>query len=276
MRNGGYQIGQVDLLLQLAENQKSNKYWTLVYIKDGVGMCLIDGQLTCLNEGDILFFPPRVTYSFSTSDLGDEYNANVNVVVFRFDSAWLDSLLKTFQSLSGAILSLKEHKHPLMVVGPKWMKMSVLMSDLCGADPHNEVILVLDLIRYLTQDSDMVPLSSAIPLSTDPTSRKEKIERYVSCHLYQKISLDEIAAYAGMNKTYFCLFFKKHYGMSFTDYLNQKRMEMASAMLLKPDASIAEVAVACGYPTVTYFNRIFRKYKGVTPSEYRKSKTDII
>jgi AraC-like DNA-binding protein len=43
-------------------------------------------------------------------------------------------------------------------------------------------------------------------------------------------------------------------------------------MLLKPDASIAEVAVACGYPTVTYFNRIFRKFKGMTPSEYRKSK----
>lgn len=276
MRNGGYKIGGADLLLKLSENQKSNKFWTLVYIREGVGMYLIDGQLTCLNEGDILFFPPRVTFSFSTSDLGDEYNANVNVVVFRFDSAWLDSLLKTFQSLSGAILSLKEHKHPLKVVGPKWMKMSLLMSDLCGADPHNEVILVLDLIRYLTQDSDMVPLSSAIPLSTDPTSRKEKIERYVSCHLYQKITLDEISAYAGMNKTYFCLFFKKHYGMSFTDYLNQKRLETASAMLLNPDASIADVAVACGYPTVTYFNRIFRKYKGVTPSEFRKSKTDII
>jgi two-component system response regulator YesN len=75
-----------------------------------------------------------------------------------------------------------------------------------------------------------------------------------------------------MNKTYFCLFFKKHYGMSFTDYINRKRLEAASAMLLKPDTSIAEVALACGYPTVTYFNRIFRKFKGMTPSEYRKSK----
>ena len=276
MRNGGYQIGQVDLLQQLAENQKSNKYWTLVYIKDGVGMCLIDRQLTCLNEGDILFFPPRLAYSFASSDLSDEYNENINVVVFRFDSAWLDSLLNTFQSLSGAVLSLKERQQPLMVVGPKWMKMSVLMSDLCGADPHNEVLLILDMIRYLSHDTDMVPFAATVALPTDCASRKEKIERYVSCHLYQKISLDEIAAYAGMNKTYFCLFFKKHYGMSFTDYLNQKRMEMASAMLLKPDASIAEVAVACGYPTVTYFNRIFRKYKGVTPTEFRKSKTDII
>ena len=276
MRTGGYKVGQVDQLIQLAENQKSNKFWTLVYIRSGVGMCLIDGQLTCLNEGDILFFPPRVAYSFSSSDLGDEYNANISVVILRFDGVWLDSLLKTFQSLSSTVLALKERHTPLMVVGPKWMKMSVLMSELCSTDPYNEVILVLDLIRYLSQDSDMIPLSASVPQPTDLSSRKEKIERYVSCHLYQKVSLDEISAYAGMNKTYFCLFFKKHYGMPFTDYLNQKRLEMASAMLLKPDVSVADVAAACGYPTVTYFNRIFRKYKGITPSEFRKSKTDII
>ena len=276
MRNVGYQIGCTDLLLQLSVNQMSNKFWTLIYIKSGVGMCLVDGQLMCLNEGDILFFPPGIACSFVSEDLGDEYNENIEVVVFRFDSSWLDSLLKTFKSLSREILTLKEYKNPLTVVGPKWMKMSVLMSNLYGSDPHDEAILILDLIRYLSQAPDLLPLSTAAAEVQDVPAKKEKIERYVSCHLYQKISLDEISAYAGMNKTYFCLFFKKHYGMPFTDYINRKRLETASAMLLKPDASIAEVAVACGYPTVTYFNRIFRKFKGMTPSEFRKSKTDTI
>ena len=276
MRNVGYQIGRTDLLLQLSVNQMSNKFWTLIYIKSGVGMCLVDGQLMCLNEGDILFFPPGIAYSFVSEDLCDEYNENIEVVVFRFDGSWLDSLLKTFKSLSREILTLKEYKNPLAVVGPKWMKMSVLMSNLYGADPHDEAILILDLIRYISQASDLLPLSTASAEVQDVPAKKDKIERYVSCHLYQKISLDEISAYAGMNKTYFCLFFKKHYGMPFTDYINRKRLETASAMLLKPDASIAEVAIACGYPTVTYFNRIFRKFKGMTPSEFRKSKTDII
>ena len=276
MRNVGYQIGRTDLLLQLSVNQMSNKFWTLIYIKSGVGMCLVDGQLMCLNEGDILFFPPGIAYSFVSEDLGDEYNENIEVVVFRFDGSWLDSLLKTFKSLSREILTLKEYKNPLTVVGPKWMKMSVLMSNLYGADPHDEAILILDLIRYLSQAQDLLPLSTAAAEVQDVPAKKDKIERYVSCHLYQKISLDEISAYAGMNKTYFCLFFKKHYGMPFTDYINRKRLETASAMLLKPDTSIAEVAIACGYPTVTYFNRIFRKFKGMTPSEFRKSKTDII
>ena len=276
MRNVGYQIGRTDLLLQLSVNQMSNKFWTLIYIKSGVGMCLVDGQLMGLSEGDILFFPPGIAYSFVSEDLGDEYNENIEVVVFRFDGSWLDSLLKTFKSLSREILTLKEYKNPLTVVGPKWMKMSVLMSNLYGADPHDEAILILDLIRYLSQAPDLLPLSTAAAEVQDVPAKKDKIERYVSCHLYQKISLDEISAYAGMNKTYFCLFFKKHYGMPFTDYIHRKRLETASSMLLKPDASIAEVAVACGYPTVTYFNRIFRKFKGMTPSEFRKSKTDII
>ena len=276
MRNVGYQIGRTDLLLQLSVTQMSNKFWTLIYIKSGVGMCLVDGQLMGLSEGDILFFPPGIAYSFVSEDLGDEYNENIEVVVFRFDGSWLDSLLKTFKSLSREILTLKEYKNPLTVVGPKWMKMSVLMSNLYGADPHDEAILILDLIRYLSQAPDLLPLSTAAAEVQDVPAKKDKIERYVSCHLYQKISLDEISAYAGMNKTYFCLFFKKHYGMPFTDYINRKRLETASSMLLKPDASIAEVAVACGYPTVTYFNRIFRKFKGMTPSEFRKSKTDII
>lgn len=235
-------------------------------------MCLIDGHLKCLNEGDILFFPPGLEYSFSSEDLGDEYNENIDVVVFCFDGSWLDSLLKTFKSLSREILTLREYKNPLTVVGPKWMKMSTLMTDLYGAAPHDEAVMILDLIRCLSQSPDLLPLSHAAAEVHDVPAKKDKIERYVSCHLYQKISLDEISAYVGMNKTYFCLFFKKHYGMPFTDYINRKRLETASAMLLKPDASIAEVAVACGYPTVTYFNRIFRKFKGTTPSEYRKSK----
>lgn len=271
MRNVGYQTGRTDLLLQLSVNQISNKFWTLIYIRAGVGMCLIDGHLKCLNEGDILFFPPGFAYSFASEDLGDEYNENINVVVFRFDGSWLDSLLKTFRSLSREILTLKEYKNPLTVVGPKWLKMSVLMADLCEADPHDEAFVILDLIRCLSQAPDLLPLSHTVAEVQDTPAKKDKIERYVSCHLYQKISLEEISAYAGMNKTYFCLFFKKHYGMSFTDYINRKRLETASAMLLKPDTSIAEVALACGYPTVTYFNRIFRKFKGMTPSEYRKS-----
>lgn len=271
MYNGGYKIGQVDLLLQLAENQKTNRCWTLIYIRNGVGMCLVEDVLTCLNAGDILFFPPKVSYSFATADLGDEYNESLDVVVLRFDKPWTDALLKVFRPLSSSLLSLKEHHNPLSIVGPKWMKVSALMESLVNSEPQQEALTILTIISLLSEPSDMVTLSQSSVDLSNMSERLDKIDRYISCHLYDRVSLDEISAYINMNKTYFCLFFKKHYGMSFTDYLNKKRVDEASLMLLNPESSIAEIAAACGYPTVTYFNRIFRKYKDMTPSEYRKS-----
>lgn len=83
------------------------------------------------------------------------------------------------------------------------------------------------------------------------------------------MTLEDIASYVGMNKTYFCLFFKKHYGTGLIEYVNSMKLDMACAMLLKSDASIADIATQCGFRTVTYFNRVFKAAKGVSPKEYR-------
>ena len=146
MYNSGYQIGQVDLLLQLSENQKTNQSWTLIYIIKGAGMCLVEGALTCLNAGDILFFPPKVSYSFTTTDLGDEYNESLDVVVLRFDKPWIDALLKVFRPLSSSLLSLKEHDKSLSIVGPKWMKVSALMKSLVNSEPQQESLAILTIL----------------------------------------------------------------------------------------------------------------------------------
>ena len=74
--NTGYLLSNQEGLIKLSDNQKNNRSWTLVYIKRGVGMYLLDGSLRCLNEGDLILLPPRVSYSFSSEQLGDEYNIN--------------------------------------------------------------------------------------------------------------------------------------------------------------------------------------------------------
>ena len=81
----GYVIGNEDLLNKISVNQINNKGWTLVYIKGGNGMYLLDDTLRCLNEGDLILLPPRVDFSFAADDLGDEYNVNIAAVVFQFE-----------------------------------------------------------------------------------------------------------------------------------------------------------------------------------------------
>ena len=59
-------------------------------------------------------------------------------------------------------------------------------------------------------------------------------------------------------------------GTSFVDYLNDYRLSMASRMLVSSDDNIIDIAAHCGYDNLSYFNRIFKKKYGITPSAYRR------
>ena len=81
-----------------------------------------------------------------------------------------------------------------------------------------------------------------------------------------------IAGKVFVNPAYFSQLFKKETGCGFNDYLNSLRLENAKILLRQPFLKINEVADMAGYKSIAYFNRIFKKYVGVTPSEYREGK----
>lgn len=269
----GYRVGNIDLLFDRAENQSSNRFWTLVYVRSGSGMYMAEGRLCTLNESDMLFFPPRAQYSFVSEDLGDEYNISIDAVIFHFDERWIDCLLKVFPSYSHLALCLKEMNSVLSVSGTKWYKVSTILSSMNPSDPEKMSLDILTLLFLLSEPSDLTPVSSQIEYNESDISEKvARIDRYISCNLHNKIALEDISRYVGMNKSYFCLFFKKHYGVSMIDYLNGLRVQKAIGLLKSTRMQVSDIAAECGFPTVTYFNRIFRKVTGQTPSQCRKSK----
>lgn len=74
-----------------------------------------------------------------------------------------------------------------------------------------------------------------------------------------------------MNKTAFCLFFKKATNESFVAYLNVFRLQMACTMLTRSSKNISEICYAVGFTDIPYFNRAFKQRYGVSPTQYRAS-----
>ena len=68
---------------------------------------------------------------------------------------------------------------------------------------------------------------------------------------------------------YFSKLFKQEVGETFIEYLTRTRIRNARRLLEDPRHSIKEVCMLCGYSDPNYFSRIFKKYEGMTPSEYR-------
>ncbi|WP_164545687.1 helix-turn-helix domain-containing protein [Paenibacillus albus] len=99
------------------------------------------------------------------------------------------------------------------------------------------------------------------------------VVQYLERHYAQDITLDIVADKLGISGGYLSTYFKEKTQKNFIDYVNEVRVMKAQALLLQSGSRIQEVAANAGYHNMNSFNRMFKKFTGLTPSEYRmKSK----
>jgi two-component system response regulator YesN len=84
------------------------------------------------------------------------------------------------------------------------------------------------------------------------------------------LSIDEAASRVNCSRYYFCRLFKKVLGMSFVEYVHRMRIDHAKDLLLSSDHAVAYIAGEVGFENVSHFNRVFRRFTGITPSSFRK------
>lgn len=84
------------------------------------------------------------------------------------------------------------------------------------------------------------------------------------------LTLDELAAIAGMSPKYFCSFFREMTRQSPFEYINAYRTDRAAKLLLSTDMSITDIAFSCGFSDLSYFIKTFKSLKGTTPRVFRK------
>ena len=95
---------------------------------------------------------------------------------------------------------------------------------------------------------------------------------YINEKYREDISLSEISAKLGFNESYFCRLFKQATGATFTEYLNFVRICKAEKLLTEGTLSILDISGEVGFTSVSYFNRIFKKYRSCSPGYYRAIK----
>lgn len=93
---------------------------------------------------------------------------------------------------------------------------------------------------------------------------------HIEQHIEERLQVEEACKLANMSYYYFCKFFKKAVGMSFTDYVNYKKIKKAEHFLLTKDYSVSQIGDMIGMHNMAHFYKSFRKYNECSPNEYRK------
>lgn len=94
---------------------------------------------------------------------------------------------------------------------------------------------------------------------------------YISQNCTKSLTLDDISRHIGFSKYHFSHLFKTYTNMTFIDFLTTERIKMAESLISNPKAHMIDIAFDSGFSSISSFNRAFKKIKGISPSEFRKT-----
>lgn len=100
--------------------------------------------------------------------------------------------------------------------------------------------------------------------------------RYINEHYGDDITLSELACLSGVSPQYFDRVFRERLNMRPMEYIARVKISKAKSMLLDCDMSVTQLSKSLGYTSPTYFGIVFKKYEGISPSEFRKNSGSVI
>jgi AraC-like DNA-binding protein/ligand-binding sensor protein len=137
--------------------------------------------------------------------------------------------------------------------------------------PPDRYRAMLRLLSIFAQHLSILSNQLAVRREKDEPANMARARQFIEKHQAEPLSLGRVARAANISRYYFCKMFKKATGINFIDYLSRVRVEKSKTLLLNPNSRISEAAFACGFQSMTNFNREFKRIVGRSPTQFRES-----
>ncbi len=233
---------------------------------------IVGDNIEVINDLELVLVGPNLPHAWFTHECKSK---NIHEITIQWHKDLLDERLlkrnqlsfirKMFELSSRGITFSKETKKNIK-------DRIVALSKQNGFGSVIELMLVLhdlSISRGIITLSD--PGFSNNFISSNHSRRLEKAFEYMNNNYDKPITLQAVSKLVNMTEVSFSRFIKKRTGITFIDSLNSIRLGHASRMLIETTHSIAEISYDCGFNNISNFNRIFKKKKGYTPTEFRQN-----
>lgn len=127
----------------------------------------------------------------------------------------------------------------------------------------------LQILEFFSQQLSTQAEQLASRMETGAPGFILRAKQYIHEKIGEDISLREVARKVNTSSYYLCKQFKKSTGLSYTEYVSRIRIHKAKRLLKSPEVRVSEVAFQVGFQSLTHFNRVFKKFTGHSPTEFR-------
>lgn len=236
-----------------------------LYVVSGKMMVSSNGTNLIIQNDEIAFINSSVVHSTLTLEDDTIYC----IIQFPYHAV----LKYPFKYLS---LLSKQHSHPLYIFKKNdccYEKLLECVLDMLERNSKDSIANDYYLLSIIHKTIAILYEKNIIHsndnLIKENLSKIALVFEYIDAHFSEPLSLKLLADNLSFNKDYFCRMFKKTTGITVFEYLNFVRICKAEE-LFSTNRTFTEISSMVGFSSAAYFNKVFRKYKGVSPSKYKK------
>ena len=252
-----------------------HKEWELIHIREGNVTLHVDDVEFTASKGDILLIRDSMLHGSPTPE-----HVRYDCLVFDLHGLFGSSeLFKMYLRPIYQMELLPEIYYPRAANDDIYPFVTELMESHLRHQQHPadekylELVTVSNLshifLRLLQNGHCSADLTKQ-PNTAHRISQIKSVLEYIERNYANEITLNDLAQVAGMNPRYFCRIFKQVISLSPMEYVISFRLDQACRLLSTTHLSIIDVAMECGFNDCSYFTRIFKARKKVTPSQFRK------
>ncbi|WP_372644879.1 AraC family transcriptional regulator [Ancylomarina sp.] len=263
---------KIDILPHIIVPWHYHPEYELIYIEKSQGTLIVGDCIDKFNDGDMIFLGSNIPHVMKNEDSYYKKNPYLSVTakVIHFKKEILGDNLLDLPEFHKLKFFLKNSTRGFRIYGKTKLKLIELFNKLLDSKGPERIILLLQILNILSSSEDLDVLASEAFVESFKNSSDQKlyqIYEYVSKNFQQKIDLEAASKVANLSKTAFCRFIKSKTNKTFTEFLNEMRINYAKKLLVEGKLSVAQIAYECGFNSPSYFNKQFKSYTGQTPKE---------
>lgn len=242
--------------------------YELVYIEGATGTRHVGDHISEYTDTDLVLIGSNIPHLNFDYGVKTTYREEVLHIKPSFKKTFVDPLPE-LQSLN-RLLELS--RYGLAFHGETKKEVGSVLKTLHALKPFDYFMAIMQLLKRLSQSNEFELLHTK-PYKNRYSKKEQQRIRNIYALIddrYQgKITVDEVAAFCNLTKPAFCRYFKKATGSTFIEFLNQYRISQSKRLLLS-GKNVSETYVECGFESLSYFNRTFKKITGENPSVFKR------
>ncbi|MEP3372383.1 MAG: AraC family transcriptional regulator [Maribacter dokdonensis] len=242
--------------------------YEIVYIEGANGTRHVGDHISEYEENDLVLIGSNIPHLNFDYGVKTTYREEVLHIKPSFKITYVDPIPE-LQSLN-RLLDLS--RYGIAFHGNTKKEVGEMLKELHTLKPFEYFMAIMAILKRLSQSNEFQLLHKKPyknKYSKKEQSRIRDIYALIDERYQGKISVDEVAKFCNLTKPAFCRYFKKATGSTFIEFLNQYRISQSKRMLLT-GKNVSETCFECGFESLSYFNRTFKKVTGENPSAFKK------